>query len=51
MKASRLSSSSDIDMIFREAENLKTLNHPHIVKILNCYVLSDMNMVILMEYL
>ena len=38
-------------MIFREAENLKSLNHPNIVKILNCYTLSDMKVVVVMEYL
>lgn len=45
------STSSDIDMIFREAANLKSLNHPNIVKILNCYAMNDMRVVIVMEYL
>jgi serine/threonine protein kinase len=51
LKPGKTSSSSDIDMIFKEAENLKGLNHPNIVKILNCYALSDMRVVIVMEYL
>lgn len=38
-------------MLFREAEYLKSLNHPHIVKILNCYALKDMKVIIVMEYL
>ncbi len=51
MKPGKSSSSNDIDMIFKEAENLKALNHPNIVKILNCYAMSDMRVVIVMEYL
>ena len=38
-------------MIFREVETLKTLSHPNIVKILNCYALANMQMVVVMEYL
>ena len=38
----------DIDMVFREVENLKTLSHPNIVKIENCYTLSNMQLVIVM---
>lgn len=38
-------------MIFREAESMKTLNHPNIVKIINCYTLKDMKMVVMMEYM
>lgn len=38
-------------MIFKEAENLKSLSHPNIVKILNCYALKDMKFVVVMEYL
>lgn len=38
-------------MVFREVENLKTLSHPNIVKIENCYTLSNMQLVIVMEYL
>jgi serine/threonine protein kinase len=51
LKASRLGSTTDIDMIFREAESMKTLNHPNIVKIINCYTLKDMKMVVMMEYM
>jgi MAP/microtubule affinity-regulating kinase len=29
-------------MVFREAEILKQLNHKNIVKILNCFTLSNM---------
>lgn len=38
-------------MIFKEAENLKSLSHPNIVKIFNCYALKDMKFVVVMEYL
>lgn len=38
----------DIDMVFREVENLKALTHPNIVKILNCYTLSNMQLVVVM---
>lgn len=51
LKNDKLCSASDIDMIFREAESLKTLNHPNIIKIINCYTLTDMKVVIIMEYL
>lgn len=38
-------------MVFREVENLKALTHPNIVKITNCYTLSNMQLVVVMEYL
>lgn len=38
-------------MVFREAEILKSLNHKNIVKIKNCFTLSDMKVVFVMEYL
>jgi MAP/microtubule affinity-regulating kinase len=38
-------------MVFREAELMKSLNHRNIVKILNCYTLPNMQVVIIMEYL
>lgn len=38
-------------MAFREVENLKALSHPNIVRILNCYTLSNMQLVVVMEYL
>jgi len=38
-------------MVFREVENLKALTHPNIVKIINCYTLSNMQLVVVMEYL
>lgn len=41
----------DIDMFFREVETLKTLSHPNIVKIINCYALTSMQLIVVMEYL
>ena len=41
----------DIDMVFREVEMLKSLNHKNIVKILNCYTLPNMEVIIVMEFL
>jgi serine/threonine protein kinase len=41
----------DIDMVFREAELLKSLNHANIVNIYNCYTLKGMRVVYIMEYL
>jgi len=38
-------------MVFREAEIMKSLNHKNIVKIKNCFTLSDMQVVFVMEYL
>ena len=38
-------------MVFREVENLNALTHPNIVKITNCYTLSNMQLVVVMEYL
>lgn len=38
-------------MVFREVETLKTLSHSNIVKILNCYALANMQLVVVMEYL
>lgn len=38
-------------MVFREAEILKSLNHKNIVKILNSFTLSNMQVVFIMEYL
>lgn len=51
LKTGKIATGADIDMLFKEAENLKTLNHPNIVKIFNCYTLNDMTVVIVMEYL
>lgn len=48
LKTNKMSSSNCIDMIFREAENLKSLSHPNIVKILNCYALKNMKFVVVM---
>jgi MAP/microtubule affinity-regulating kinase len=38
-------------MVFREVETLKALNHPNIVKIMNCYTLTNMQLIVVMEYL
>jgi serine/threonine protein kinase len=40
-----------IDIIFRETENLKALNHPNIVKILNFYAPKGLDVVFVMEYM
>lgn len=40
-----------IDMVFREAEMLKSLRHKNIVKIHNCFTLPNMEVVFVMEYL
>ena len=42
---------ADIDMVFREAEVMKSLSHKNIVKIMNCYTLPNMQVVLIMEYL
>jgi len=42
---------SHIDMVFKEAELLKNLNHKNIVQITNFFALKDMRVVFLMEYL
>lgn len=41
----------DIDLVFREAETLKSLTHKNIVKIFNCFTLKNMEVVFVMEYL
>ena len=46
-----LGNAEDIDMIFKEAELLKSLNHNNIVKFINCYTLENMKVVFIMEYL
>ena len=48
---SAISNAMDIDMVFREAEMLKTLRHKNIVKIKNCYTLKSMQVVFIMEYM
>lgn len=49
--ALKMWNAADIDLIFREAELMKNLSHPNIIKIFNCYTLSDMQVVLIMEYL
>ena len=46
-----IGNAQDIDMVFREAEILKSLNHKNIVKINNCFTLSNMQVVFVMECL
>jgi len=31
----------DIDMVFKESEVLRSLDHPGIVKVKNCFTLAD----------
>ena len=38
-------------MIFAEANALKNLDHKNIVKMINCYIFTDMRAVFIMEYL
>lgn len=46
-----ISNAKDVDMVFREAEMLKSLNHPNIVKFYNCYTLQNQQVVFIMEFL
>ncbi|KAM3131244.1 hypothetical protein pb186bvf_016702 [Paramecium bursaria] len=41
----------DIEMVFREAYLLKSLDHKNIVKIFNCLPLRNMSVIFVMEYL
>ncbi|KAL4464685.1 hypothetical protein ABPG74_011246 [Tetrahymena malaccensis] len=50
VNTSLIGNASDIDMVFREAEVLKNLNHRNIVRIFNCYTLKGMEVVFIMEY-
>lgn len=49
--ASVIGNAQVIDMVFREAESIKSLRHKNIVNIMNCYTLPNMQVVIIMEYL
>jgi serine/threonine protein kinase len=40
-----------MDMVFREAEVLRSLNHKHIVKVYNSYILKNTQIAIVMELL
>lgn len=42
---------ADIDLLFREAELMKNLRHNNIIKVINCYTLPNMQVVLVMEYL
>lgn len=47
----KLWNAADIDLVFREAEVMKNLRHKNIIKILNCYTLPSMQVVLIMEFL
>lgn len=51
VNTSLIGNAQDIDMVFREVEMLKSLSHKNIVKILNCYTLKNMEVIIVMEFL
>lgn len=51
IKTENIGSAADIDAIFVEAEVLRSLNHPNIVKVHKCLTLRNMEVVIIMEYL
>lgn len=51
IKTENIGSAADIDSIFVEAEVLRSLNHPNIVKVHKCLTLRNMEVVIIMEYL
>lgn len=51
MKAEVFNEAGKIDSVFVEAENLKALNHPNIVQIINCYALKNMEVAVIMEYM
>ena len=42
IKTQLIGNAQDIDMVFREAEVVKSLNHKNIVKIFNCFTLTNM---------
>lgn len=51
IKTENIGSAADIDAIFVEAEVLRSLNHPNIVKVHKCLTLRNMEVVIIMEFL
>ena len=51
INSAAIGNAQDIDMVFREIEMLKALNHTGIVKIYNAYTLPLMEVVLVMEYL
>lgn len=51
IKIINITSASDVDSIFVEAEILKSLKHENIVKVTNCLTLKNMEVAIIMEYL
>lgn len=51
MKTGSFNGVGQVDTVFAEAENLQALNHPNIVKIINCYALKEMQVVVIMEYM
>jgi serine/threonine protein kinase len=51
IKTENIGSAADIDAIFVEAEVLRSLSHPNIVKVHKCLTLRNMEVVIIMEFL
>lgn len=49
--ASKFGNAQDIDIVFREAEMLKIINHPNIVKFHHFFTLKNMKVAIIMDYL
>ncbi|CAD8106440.1 unnamed protein product [Paramecium primaurelia] len=47
----KLWNAADIDLVFREAEVMKNLRHKNIIKIINCYTLPSMQVILIMEFL
>ena len=46
-----IGNSMDVDLVFKEGTILKHLEHKNIVKIFNCYTLSNGQVVLIMEYI
>ena len=42
---------NEVDKMFAEAETLKNLRHKNIVRVINCFSLSTMQVAFVMEYL
>jgi len=51
IKASTRVMANEIDRSFAEAETLKNLRHKNIVRVLNCFSLSSLQVAFIMEYL
>lgn len=51
INTAQFGNANDIDMVFKESDTLKALRHKNIVMIKNCYTLTNMQVVFIMEYL